>query len=309
MTSLYQHSDVVDAYFKHRPVYSDDVAQTVMKYLQRRDEVHDSSSTYDLMVDVGCGSGQATNIFAAYFKKIVGLDASENQIKVAKKQNKFDHINYVVGKAEELPFKEGSVDLLVCGEAVHWFDLPKFFREVSRVLKPEGCIAIIGYWVQSINRLRLIQNNPSSFKETLNLFVDLARLGMSNHSRQDWIVEEVTTGYKDIFAKIPFPSKERRDDIFIKNVVTFSDLCGFLASTMDLGDLETKEDQLDEIFGVMMEVDIGSFDPLQAITNKMMKIWNVGNKEEKFEIDFNVYILLSKLGQSQKHKAQKKSPI
>ncbi|CAK8688070.1 unnamed protein product [Clavelina lepadiformis] len=61
---------------------------------------------------------------------------------------------------------------------------------------------------------------------------------------------------------------------------------------MDLGDLETKEDQLEEIFGDVMEVNIGSFDPLQAITKKMMKIWNVGNKEEKFEIDFNVYILL-----------------
>ena len=38
------------------------------------------------------------------------------------------------------------MDLLTCCQAIHWFDLSKFYQEVDRVLKQqEGALAIIGY--------------------------------------------------------------------------------------------------------------------------------------------------------------------
>lgn len=47
------------------------------------------------------------------------------------------------GTAEELPFPDGSVDLLTAATAAHWFDQSRFLAEAKRVLKPRGCIALL----------------------------------------------------------------------------------------------------------------------------------------------------------------------
>ncbi len=47
--------------------------------------------------------------------------------------------------AEELPFEDGSVDLVTTMSAFHWFDRSRFLQEAHRVLKPHGCIAILNY--------------------------------------------------------------------------------------------------------------------------------------------------------------------
>lgn len=47
------------------------------------------------------------------------------------------------GTAEELPFPDGSVDLLTASTAAHWFDQSRFLVEAKQVLKPRGCIALL----------------------------------------------------------------------------------------------------------------------------------------------------------------------
>lgn len=49
------------------------------------------------------------------------------------------------GTAEELPFSDGSVDLLTAASAAHWFDQSRFLAEAARVLKPRGCMALLGF--------------------------------------------------------------------------------------------------------------------------------------------------------------------
>lgn len=49
------------------------------------------------------------------------------------------------GTAEELPFVDDSVDLLTAASAAHWFDPQRFLAEACRVLKPRGCIALLGF--------------------------------------------------------------------------------------------------------------------------------------------------------------------
>lgn len=53
------------------------------------------------------------------------------------------------GSAEELPFPDGSVDLLAASSAAHWFDQARFLGEASRVLKAGGCIALVDYALAS----------------------------------------------------------------------------------------------------------------------------------------------------------------
>jgi SAM-dependent methyltransferase len=54
--------------------------------------------------------------------------------------------------AETVPeLQEGSVDLVTVAQAVHWFDRPKFYAEVRRVLRPGGIVAVWTYGLSAIS--------------------------------------------------------------------------------------------------------------------------------------------------------------
>jgi SAM-dependent methyltransferase len=52
-----------------------------------------------------------------------------------------------VSPAESLLVDSGSVQIVNSSQACHWFDLPNFFREVDRVLCPNGIVALSGYGI------------------------------------------------------------------------------------------------------------------------------------------------------------------
>ncbi len=55
------------------------------------------------------------------------------------------HIDYRVAHGRGQRPADHSVDLVTVAQAAHWFDLPRFYAEVARVLKPDGVIALWGY--------------------------------------------------------------------------------------------------------------------------------------------------------------------
>jgi len=106
-----------------------------------------------LAVDVGCGTGQATFDLADHFDRVVGVDISENQINEARRSAENDEkrgkrvVEFKVGSYMYLKeLADASVDLVTCCQAIHWFDdIPAFYAEVDRVLRPGGVIAVFGY--------------------------------------------------------------------------------------------------------------------------------------------------------------------
>ena len=55
-------------------------------------------------------------------------------------------IEYKTGYSEKLDFLEdNSVDLVTSGQAAHWFDYPKFWKELTRVVRPGGSVCLYGY--------------------------------------------------------------------------------------------------------------------------------------------------------------------
>ena len=58
----------------------------------------------------------------------------------------FPNVTFHQSAAESLPFiEDGSVDMIVAGQAAHWFDYPKFFPEMKRILRKAGTLALWGY--------------------------------------------------------------------------------------------------------------------------------------------------------------------
>jgi len=96
--------------------------------------------------DCGTGNGQAALELTKYFDKVLATDASKDQIEYAQHHAK---ITYHVELAENVSLTDSSTDIVTV--AVHWFDFNKFYKEVRRVLKPDGIIAVWGYHLFSIS--------------------------------------------------------------------------------------------------------------------------------------------------------------
>lgn len=98
--------------------------------------------------DCATGNGQAAIGLAKYFDKVIATDASAKQIASAEGPA---NVQFRVAPAEHSGIDDESVNLVTVAQAVHWFDLDAFRKEVERVLKPGGVLAVWLYGVLTIN--------------------------------------------------------------------------------------------------------------------------------------------------------------
>jgi SAM-dependent methyltransferase len=92
--------------------------------------------------DCGTGNGQAAVGLASVFDRVIATDASEKQIANAQSHKK---VEYRVAPAENCGLASETVDLIMVAQALHWFDLDRFYGEVRRVLKSAGVLAASAY--------------------------------------------------------------------------------------------------------------------------------------------------------------------
>ncbi|KAF8938901.1 putative S-adenosylmethionine-dependent methyltransferase [Dissophora ornata] len=124
-------------YQSFRPGYNSNFFKMVYNYHAKH------NGQFDTAVDVGTGTGQVASVLAEKFKHVHGMDASATMLQAAVQK---PNITYHVTKAEDLSvIPSSSVDVLTVAQALHWFDHPKFFSEVKRVLKPQGTFVAVGY--------------------------------------------------------------------------------------------------------------------------------------------------------------------
>ena len=92
----------------------------------------------------GCatGNGQAAVGLATVFDRVIATDASEKQIANAEPH---DRVEYRVAPAGNSGIESDTIDLVMVVQALHWFDLDRFYAEVMRLLKPGGIFAASAY--------------------------------------------------------------------------------------------------------------------------------------------------------------------
>lgn len=94
---------------------------------------------YDLVLDIGCGTGRSAIALTDWAKKVEAIDSSEAMLQVASPHSM---VHYQKASAENLPFGENSFDLIFVASSLHWFERRKFLSQVSRVLKPQAKMLI-----------------------------------------------------------------------------------------------------------------------------------------------------------------------
>jgi len=93
------------------------------------------------LLDVGCGGGFLAEDFARAGYEVSGVDPAPESIAAAKThaENAGLDIRYHVAAGEDLPFADGSFDIVTCCDVLeHVDDLSRVLAEISRVLAPAG---------------------------------------------------------------------------------------------------------------------------------------------------------------------------
>ncbi|SMN21733.1 similar to Saccharomyces cerevisiae YHR209W CRG1 mRNA binding protein and putative S-adenosylmethionine-dependent methyltransferase [Maudiozyma saulgeensis] len=124
-------------YHDVRPSYPQSLVDKIMDYHQ---------GSCNELIDVGCGTGISTVLFAPHFKHAVGLDPSDSMLSVAKKN--YPKLEFASINGEELiksGIKPNSIDMVIGAESIHWCDLDKVFGQVNQVLRPQGTFAFWFY--------------------------------------------------------------------------------------------------------------------------------------------------------------------
>jgi ubiquinone/menaquinone biosynthesis C-methylase UbiE len=131
-------SEIAKTYADYRPQYPSDLYAWLATL----------APSQNLVWDCACGTGQASVGLAQHFQQVIATDASAEQIAVAEPHPK---IEWRVAPAEQSGLAAESMDLITVAQALHWFDLDKFYAEAQRVLKAQGVLAVWTYGVLKID--------------------------------------------------------------------------------------------------------------------------------------------------------------
>jgi SAM-dependent methyltransferase len=137
---------VVDAYDQGRPSYPVDAVDWL---------VGDHDGT---VLELGAGTGKFTRLLVENGHQVLATDPDPRMVQ--RLRDRVPGARAAVAMAEEIPMPSRVADVVVCAQSFHWFDHPLALREIARVLRPGGHLALVWNqrdegipWVRKLGRL------------------------------------------------------------------------------------------------------------------------------------------------------------
>lgn len=114
----------------------------------------------DVVLDIGCGTGQLAVPFAGRVRAVVGLDPAPDMLRLARvsaAEHEVRNATWVLGDDTDVPalrplLGDGGLGAAVIGQAVHWMRYEDLFRGLRTMVRPEGGVAVLAngtpLWLQ-----------------------------------------------------------------------------------------------------------------------------------------------------------------
>lgn len=119
------------AYAEHRPDY----AQAAVRWALE-------PAPGPRVLDLGAGTGKLTATLVALGIDVVAVEPDPAML--AELHRTLPGVRALQGSAEAIPLPDASVDAVLAGNAMHWFDMAVAGPDIARVLAPGGVLA--GLW-------------------------------------------------------------------------------------------------------------------------------------------------------------------
>jgi SAM-dependent methyltransferase len=126
-------SAAAEVYERARPGYPEEAVAWVARRLRielGRD-----------VLDLAAGTGKLTRQLVPLGARVVAVEPIDAMR--AELERVVPGVEVLAGTAEEIPLQDGGVDAVTCGQAFHWFRADDALREIRRVLRPGGRLALL----------------------------------------------------------------------------------------------------------------------------------------------------------------------
>ena len=227
-----------DLYVQHRIDYPDDLYEFILRAVPHRLTAWDCAT----------GNGQVAGALADRFAQVEATDISETQLLLAVQKS---NIRYQISPAEHTPFADHTFDLITVAQALHWFNVDAFHREVRRVAKPGTVIAEWGYG--------LVQITPRLDAIMLDFYRN--RVGPYWDPQRKYIDDRYVT------LPFPFAGAQRAEFVSRRN-----------------WPLDQFLNYLRTWSAVRQYIHENEKDPVIGLGNELRPIWGDGEREVRFGV-------------------------
>jgi len=219
MESVWSKTSEAAKYSAKRPEHPVAIVDNVLAFLRKK-----YTGTMSMALDVGCGTGMSTCSLFGKFDNILGVDLSAAMIEQAKKSYQADSVEFKVSGAEKLPVEDCSVQTVLVGRAIHYFDQKTFFQEVDRILVPGGVVAYYSVHFPTV----FVENDDVKSKQINDIFWEY----MDNYLEKYWTRNAFdgqligARNRRDYYVsmKHPFAETEVDETVSYDREVTIADL-------------------------------------------------------------------------------------
>jgi len=149
------------------------------------DRMLDVSRKMEVAVDIGSGRGWVTrHMVEQCVTKVTAIDMSEGLLSSAPEPEDVTVERLVMDvDGNDLPFSDNSVDVVTSSLSLHWVnDLPRLFKEINRILKPDGVFIGAMFGGETLVELRVALQlaeleREGGFSPHISPFVEVQDLG------------------------------------------------------------------------------------------------------------------------------------